>query len=412
MKLFLKVLFAKGFSKDFKTLCFAFAKGFLKSFHLIKFIKSSELLGYMAKKRRKNYRDRIERIIRRNLEEERYREDNSRKVVGIGIIAILMFIAFLLIRPFIISILTAAILSYLFYPLYNRIKAKTEKPNLSALIICLGIVLLTALLIILTTQFAIKELISFYTYIQTHDITAPIKSFFIKISPTGTSTYQITSFFDNIIGRGTLYFFDIASNTIINIPRIMLQMFIIFFVMFYFLIEGHNLIKYSNKILPFKEQIRKRFLERFKVIIRGFVYGTILVGIIQGLFTGIAFYVLGVSQPLMLTMLAILASMIPVLGAWIIWLPIAIGLMIKGSTTAGIGLLIYGAIFISYIDNFLRPVIVGRMVKMSNVIVLLGMLGGIQLFGIIGLVLGPIILDSVIIIIDIYRSKQMNITKE
>jgi len=252
-------------------------------------------------------------------------------------------------------------------------------------------------LIILTTQFAIKELISFYTYIQTHDITAPIKSFFIKISPTGTSTYQITSFFDNIIGRGTLYFFDIASNTIINIPRIMLQMFIIFFVMFYFLIEGHNLIKYSNKILPFKEQIRKRFLERFKVIIRGFVYGTILVGIIQGLFTGIAFYVLGVSQPL---------------GAWIIWLPIAIGLMIKGSTTAGIGLLIYGAIFISYIDNFLRPVIVGRMVKMSNVIVLLGMLGGIQLFGIIGLVLGPIILDSVIIIIDIYRSKQMNITKE
>ena len=365
----------------------------------------------MAKKKTMSSRSRIERIIRRKLEEEKYHENNSRKIVGIGIIAILIFISFLLIKPFIISILTAAILSYLFYPLYNKIKTRTGKPNLAAIIICFGIILIIALVLVLVTQFAIKELVSFYTYIQTHDITAPIKSLFIKMSPTGTSTYQITSLFDNVIDRGTVYFFDMASKVIVNIPMIILQVFIIFFVMFYFLIEGHNLIKYSNKILPFKEKIRERFLERFKVIIKGFVHGTILVGMIQGLFTGMAFYVLGVSQPFILTMLTVLASMIPVLGAWVIWLPVAFGLMIQGNTAAGIGLLIYGVVFVSYIDNFLRPIIVGRMVKMSNVVVLLGMLGGLQLLGIIGLVLGPIILDSVIIIIDIYRSKQSRIIK-
>ena len=376
-----------------------------------KVYKIERQVEYMAKKKTYSSRNRIERMIRKRLEEEKYHEDNSRKIVAIGIIAILIFISFLLIKPFIISILAAAILSYLFYPLYNKIKEKTDKPNLSALIICLGIILLIVLVLVLTTQFAIKELVGFYTYIQTHDVTAPIKSFFIKISPTGTSTYQITSMFDNIIDRSTVYVFDMASKIIINIPMIMLQVFIIFFVMFYFLIEGHNLIKYSHKILPFKESIRKRFLERFKVIIRGFVYGTILVGIIQGLFTGAAFYILGVSQPFILTILAILTSMIPVLGAWVIWLPVSLGLMMKGSTSAGIGLLIYGAIFVSYLDNFLRPIIVGKMVKMSNVVVLLGMLGGLQLFGIIGLVLGPIILDSVIIIVDVYRSRQMKIRK-
>ncbi len=359
----------------------------------------------MAKKRKTvRLNSRIDRIINKKISEEGYHEDNSKKITGIGIIALLIFIAFLLIKPFLISILTSAVLSYIFYPAYDKIKKKTGRQNLSALIVCLGIIFVIALFIIFTTQFAIKELVSFYTYIQTHDVTAPIKSFLLKIFPAGTSAYPVTYFFDNLIENGTSYFFDITSKAIVNLPMMMLQMFIIFFVMFYFLIEGHTLVRYCNNILPFKESIRKRFLERFKKIIRGFVQGTLLVGLIQGLSAGIAFYIVGVSQPFILTMLAIVFSIIPLLGAWIIWLPVSLVLIINGSTTAGVGLLIYGSIFVSYIDNFLRPIIVGRIVKMSNVIALLGMLGGLKLFGIVGLVLGPIILDSILIIIEIYRS--------
>lgn len=334
-------------------------------------------------------------------------QDNVKKIIGIAIVAILIFMAFLLIRPFIISIITAAILAYLFHPVYVKANEKFHKPNLSAFLVCIGIVLILVSMIFFTTQFAIKELVDFYTYSQTHDITAPLKAIFLKVSPTGPSTYQITTLADQAIEKGTSYLFDVASETIVNLPMILLQLFVIFFVMFYFLREGYTLVEYSKNLLPFKESIRKRFMARFRTIIRGFIRGTILVGVIQGGCAGIAFYILGVSQPFILTLLSILAAIIPFIGAWIVWLPVAIGLFIRGSTITGVILLVYGTVFVSYVDNILRPIIVGKMVKMPNVIALLGMLGGLHLFGIVGLVLGPLILDSVIMIIDIYRQKQI-----
>ncbi len=350
---------------------------------------------------------RIESIIRRRMSAEAGRHDNVRKTIGLMIIAVLMFVAILLIRPFVISILTAAVLAYLFHPLYVKIESKIKRPNISALIICLGIIFILILLVVVITNFAIKEVLDFYTYSKTHDITSPIKTLLLRVSPAGSSTSQITSIFDQAIEKGTTRMFDAVSNTIINLPMILLQIFIIFFVMFYFLKEGTTLAKYSKNILPFKESVRDKFLQRFKVIMHGFVHGTIVVGLVQGLCAGIAFFILGISQPFMLTGLATLGAIIPFIGAWIAWLPVSLSLIIKGSTTAGIGLLLYGTIFVSWIDNFLRPVIVGKITKMPNAIVLIGMLGGLEVFGIVGLVLGPIILDSVIVIIDMYKTKQI-----
>lgn len=350
---------------------------------------------------------RIESIIRRRMSAEAERHDNVRKTIGIILIAVLMFAAILLIRPFVISILTAAVLAYLFHPIYLKIDSKLKKPNISALIICFGIILILILCVIIITNFAIKEVLDFYTYSKTHDITAPVKTLLLRISPAGSSTSQITSIFDQAIEKGTTHMFDTISNTIINLPMILLQIFIIFFVMFYFLKEGTTLIKYSKNILPFRESVREKFLQRFRIIMHGFVHGTIVVGLVQGLCAGIAFFVVGVSQPFMLTALATLGAIIPFIGAWIAWLPVSLGLIIKGSTMAGIGLLLYGTIFVSWIDNFLRPVVVGKITKMPNAIVMIGMLGGLQVFGVIGLVIGPIILDSVLVIIDMYKTKQI-----
>lgn len=362
----------------------------------------------MAKSLKRSSSSRINRLIRKKFEEARAKDaqDNVKKTIGLAIIIALLIVSFFLIKPFLTSILASIILAYFFHPLYLKINTKTKKPNLSALIICLGIILILILAVFLTTHYALKELIDFYAYSQSHDIIAPLKVAILKISPAGPSAYQITGLFDNAVEKGRAYMFESASKIIMNIPIILLQLFIIFFVMFYFLVEGNTLVNYSKNLLPFKEKIKKKFLERFKVILHGFIHGTIFVGIIQGLCAGIAFYLLGVSQPFLLTIFTMFAAIIPFVGAWIIWFPVSLNLIIKGSTVAGTILMIYGVVFVSWIDNFLRPIIVGKITKMPNVISLLGMLGGLQIMGIIGLVLGPIILDSVFMVIEIYRSKQ------
>lgn len=333
-------------------------------------------------------------------------KDVIKKILGIGIFVGLAIVAFLILKPFITAILTALILSYLFHPLYKRANERFKKPTLIALLICIGTAVIILAFLFLIARFAITELIDFYTYTQTHDIIAPVKVLFLKTVPA-EAAYQLSAFFDQAVEKGTSFLFSFVSKMLVNLPLLLLQIFVMFFVMFYLLREGSSLYEYSKDILPFRKKIRQKFSVRFREITRGFLYGMVIVGLIQGIAAGIGFYVFGASQPFILTILATLAAIFPFIGAWIVWFPVGVGMLIKGSTVAGIGLLIYGAVVVGYIDNLIRPFIVGRATKMSNAVVLLGMLGGLRLFGIIGLIIGPLVLDYLVIFIEFYRTKQI-----
>jgi len=332
--------------------------------------------------------------------------DVIKKVLGIGIFIGLAIVAFLILKPFITPILTALILSYYFHPLYRKANKRFKKPTLIALLICIVVALIMVALAVALMRHAVAQLIDFYAYIQTTDILAPIKVFFSKITPV-ESTSQLSVFFDQAVEKIVSSLFNFISKTLVNLPFLILQVFVMFFVMFYLIREGDSLYDYSKDILPFKKKIRQRFSVRFKEITRGFLYGMIAVGLVQGALAGVGFYIFGASQPFILMILAIFAAMIPFIGTWIVWLPVGTTMLIKGSTFAGIGLILYGAIVVGYIDNLIRPLIVGKMAKMSNAIVLLGILGGLRLFGLIGIIVGPLVLDYLIIFIEFYRTKQI-----
>jgi predicted PurR-regulated permease PerM len=164
--------------------------------------------------------------------------------------------------------------------------------------------------------------------------------------------------------------------------------------------------KYVQSLSPFSKSVEKDFIQKFKEITGSVIYGYVVVGILQGILTGIGLYVAGVPQALILTILAIFAAMIPIAGAWLVWVPAAIYMILSGNTFAGIGLILYGSLFISWIDNIVRPYLVARKTKISTAVVLIGMIGGLIVFGIIGLILGPLILSYLLLILDAYRNKR------
>lgn len=332
--------------------------------------------------------------------------DVIKKVLGIAIVVGLVVVAFLILKPFIKAILTALILSYLFLPIYRKANKRFKKPTLIALLICIVVIIVLLALLLVITRFTLTGLIDFYAYTQTHDIMAPLKVFFLRITPAEPA-YQTTAFFDQALEKGKSSLFGFVSSTLVNLPSLILQLFVMFFVMFYLIREADALYEYSKDLLPFRKKIRTRFSIRFREITRGFLYGTVIIGLIQGIVAGIGFYIFGATQPFLLTILAMLASILPFMGPWLVWLPVGLSMVIKGSTFAGIGMLLYGAIIAGYVDNLIRPSIVGKMTKMSNAIALLGMLGGLKLFGPIGFIAGPLVLDYLIIFIEFYRTKQI-----
>jgi predicted PurR-regulated permease PerM len=132
------------------------------------------------------------------------------------------------------------------------------------------------------------------------------------------------------------------------------------------------------------------------------------VGIIQGITAGIGFWLFGVPEAVLLTVASMIAVIVPYLGSAIIWIPVAVGLMMTVSMTKGILLLLYGIVIIGVIENIIRPYIVSKKTKISFAVILIGMVGGFQLLGLIGLIVGPLILDYLLLFIEFYRQGHMD----
>jgi len=328
---------------------------------------------------------------------------NSVKVnrfVVLCIFALLLVLAFLIIKPFIPAILTAIVLAFIFRPLYLKINSKLNKPTIVAVFVSAVVIFLLFIIGIVLIQITIKQILEFYTFTQVADIMAPFKALIVRyttIDPT-----QFSFLFDTALEKGTSFVVNSINQLIVDLPLIIIQTIITFFVMFYFIRDGDKILSYFKELLPFKETTKEQFIARFRNITSAVIYGAVVVGIIQGSVAGIGFYLFGVEGAFILSILSVFLSILP-LGCWIIWIPVGINLLISGKTFAGIGLLIYGAVIVSYIDNVLRPQFVGSKAKLSPAVAILGMLGGAMLFGLVGVFIGPIILDYLLLFMEFYK---------
>jgi predicted PurR-regulated permease PerM len=177
--------------------------------------------------------------------------------------------------------------------------------------------------------------------------------------------------------RGTLGFF--------------LQLFVFLYAFFFFLVGGQRLLRRILYYVPLGSDQESRLLERFLSVSRATLKGSLLIGLLQGTLAGLAFWVVGIPAPALWGTVMVVLSIIPAVGAGMVWVPAVAYLLVVGQTLRGILLLAWSATVVSLVDNFLRPRLVGRDARMSDLLILLSTLGGIVLFGAAGFIVGPIV---------------------
>jgi predicted PurR-regulated permease PerM len=165
--------------------------------------------------------------------------------------------------------------------------------------------------------------------------------------------------------------------------------FIALYLAFYLIRDGDALARSARRTMPLAPAHQRELLERFGTVIRACVKGNLLVAALQGLLGGLAFWALGMVAPLLWGVLMAFLSLVPAVGAALVWAPVALYLMLTGSMWKGLGLLAFGVLVIGLVDNLLRPVLVGRDTRLTDYVVLLTTLGGLAVLGINGFVLGP-----------------------
>ena len=320
-------------------------------------------------------------------------------------------LSFLILKPFINYIIFAIILVFLTYPLYKKILGKLRNKSLSALIL-----IVIMILIVIIPSFYISTTL----FLETRNVLQGLGEVeFENLGKMEDDIHSMTGMELNIIEdikKITTNLSGAAISFIMeNMPKltkIVVNLFIgltiMFFSMFYFYVDGERISNRMRELIPIEKKYRKHFFEQAYKITQGLFLGIFFVALVQGSIAGIGYLIFGVPNPIFWGVVTILVAMIPVLGTPWVYVPISLYMMFNGNLFAGIGLLLYGIIIVSQIDNIIRP----RFVRMASgvaihpLIIILGVIGGILLFGLVGVIIGPLVLAFFIELLEIYRKRK------
>jgi predicted PurR-regulated permease PerM len=295
------------------------------------------------------------------------------KYLFLGLFLILIMLAFLVVKSFITSILTSIVLSYLFYPIYKKLNELIKNKSISSLVM----VILLLMIIVIPTFFLINSLLNESLLLYNY-----VKALELSLSP------EIL----NALNKVIQYFVTEASSSVLEIPKFLVHAFVTMFLFYYFLRDGERLVKDIKSLIPMTEKHKEHVVNEFKNVTHAIVYGLILTGIIEGLAGALGFYIFDVKSPLFWGFIMMILTILPGIGTSFVWAPAAIIKIIQGDLFNGICLFIYGFIFISGMEAILKPKFIGRKSNIHPALIVIGVFGGIQLLGFIGLFFGPLVL--------------------
>jgi predicted PurR-regulated permease PerM len=301
-------------------------------------------------------------------------------------------LALVILRPFLTFIILAGILTYTLFPVYKFLLRRIGHPAVAS---ALSIVL-TLLVMVLPAVFLISRLAQqvsgAYTSLRLQgferitqyvaDTVARITGYKINLDETmnsGLETIRISML-------------AVAPNILGSIGEVLMGLFVMFFVMYYLFRDGEKFVNRVRQLLPLEASLKESLFYEVQTITQAVLYGQVMTAIVQGTLGAIGLLIFGVSNWLFWGAIMIVTAFIPLLGTPIIWVPAALSLMFEGATARGIGLLIYGGTLVMNIDNFLRPRLMAGHTKIHPVLILIGVLGGLRVFGFVGLLIGPLIL--------------------
>ena len=323
---------------------------------------------------------------------------------------IALYLCWAMLQPFIEVLLWAVVLVVVFYPVHKRIEARMNGSAWSAVVSTLLVIVTILVPLTLITYAIVRELTGFAQSLQGNaesllDPNSPTTGKYLRWLGQYVDIEQWRSQ-EFIVQRLRNLSSLIASRTlgfVGGLLGVVVEVFFVIFTMYYLFRDGDRLRAVLRFSLPLEGAKASEIIERTREVISASVYGVLVIASIQGALGGFIFFVLGLPSPLLWGVVMMFFSMIPMAGAFIVWVPAAIYLLITGSYVKAVILIAFGALAIGSVDNILRPKLVGERTRLHELLIFFSVLGGLQVFGVLGLVLGPAVVAITLALLDIVR---------
>jgi len=334
--------------------------------------------------------------------------DRSTALVFYGCILLLAYLMYLVCKPFLRPLIWAAIIAAYFYPQYRTMEVRFGRNRAAAIgTIFVGLLIIVPFVFIViafvqqanetfgslhvaTDSAGIAKLETYWNSVRNTNFGAGLGSF-------GEVKQKVTTW---LAGVATNAAGDLVKNVVTMAGNLAISIFAIFF----FFRDGEIIMNRVRRVLPFEASFSDRQIARTSDLIRASIKATFMIAIIQGALGGITFTLLGLGAPIFWSVMMTFFALLP-LGAGVIWIPFAGWLLLTGEIGKGIALIAIGAGVIGLVDNFLRPIMLSGRTQMNGLLVFISLLGGIAAFGLLGLVLGPVIMAAATSWMNAYASE-------
>ncbi|HKY27333.1 MAG TPA: AI-2E family transporter [Pyrinomonadaceae bacterium] len=328
----------------------------------------------------------------------------------IAVTAIALYLCWQMVKPFVGVLGWATVLVICFYPVHRLIDKRLKRSSLSALVSSALVILIILVPVVLITIAVFKELAGAARNLQAvvayvMDPNSPITgrilgwlSRVVDINQFRSREYLV----EQLQGQSDL----IASQTLGflgGVAGAIVQMVFVVFTMYYLFRDGDKIWTAVRDALPLERDQATAIMTRTREVIGASVYGVFIIAIIQGALGGLAFWALGLPSAMVWGVAMVFLSMIPMLGAFLVWVPAAIFLAVTGHYVKAIILVVWGTLVIGMIDNLLRPKLVGDRTRLHELLIFFAVLGGLQVFGVLGIVFGPVVLAVTMALVDVFR---------
>lgn len=305
--------------------------------------------------------------------------------------------------PYYGAVFWAVILAIIFAPLQRRLQRRFPKRrNLAAFLTLMATLLVAVLPVSLIASLLVGETAELYSRVQSGDLRlGEYVDRLRELLPAGVEAQLNraglgdTASIRDRLSDGLMAGSQFLATKAFSFGQGTFQFFVSFFVMlyllFFFIRDGRELVQRVRQAIPLSEEQKRRLFDKFTRVVRATVKGNILIAVTQGALGGVIFAILGIPGVFLWSVVMTFLSLLPAVGAGLVWGPVAIFYLMQGQWGQALILILYGVLVIGLVDNFLRPVLVGKDTRMPDFVVLISTLGGLALFGLNGFVIGPLI---------------------
>lgn len=342
------------------------------------------------------------------------RSDYAR-IAFVVIFLVVLYSVFRILQPFLAALIWAAVLATVFYPVFAALSKRLKRPRMASVLTCILLTVLLVLPVIILLMLLAGESVEAYRYLQAKLTSGEIQGLeslrhsapYIwlqgKLAALGLPEPDLREVAVRAVQSISQFLVRHSSSVFSGFAQFAFNFVVMLFGVFYMFLKGPQLVAELRRLSPLRREYEERIIAKFTEITRATFEGSLVTALLQGIAGGLVFLFFGLASPLLWGAVMAFLSLVPVVGTALVWGPVVIYYLLTGQIIRGLLLFVISAGVVGSIDNVVKPLLIRRGAEVPTAWVFIGVLGGVGVFGFLGLVLGPLMIAILFTLVEIYK---------